>query len=86
MLLRAIVLRSSTVADGDNSLCCVGAGAEGVRRCFIRYDADRGSAGLVDDVGDMGPPPFCGWLIEGLRLWLGEEGADEAGDLWEGGV
>jgi len=61
MLLRAMVLRSSTVAEGDNSLNCAGAGAEGVRRCFIRYDADRGSAGLVDDVGDMGPPPFCGW-------------------------
>lgn len=49
--------------------------AEGVRRCLVRYEDDRGKAGRA------GAP----WK-DGRRLTSGDAGADEAGERWEGGV
>jgi hypothetical protein len=72
-----MLLRSSWVDSGDGSLMRLSAavGADGVRRCFVMYEADRGRTGR--EVGE--------WWKEGLRLTSGEAGADDAGDL-EGGV
>lgn len=69
--------KSSDVVCGDGSLSgrC---DATGVRRCFVRYDADRGSTGL-----ELG---LWGVLNEGLRLPSGDVGVDVAGDLCDGGV
>jgi hypothetical protein len=49
--------------------------AEGVRRCLVRYEADLGNEGRVELE-----------LKEDRRLTSGEDGADEAGEQWEGGV
>lgn len=71
-----MLLRSSDVPCGvsvpvDPSLR---AEAEGVRRCFVRYEADRGRLGLGLDCSDD------------RRLATGDAEADEAGDRCEGGV
>jgi hypothetical protein len=70
--------RSSDVAFGVGCLVSAfcDATADGVRRCLVRYEADRGRAGRVAEA----------WWREGLRLLPGEAGADDAGDRWEGGV
>jgi len=47
---------------------------EGVRRCLLRYEADRGSDGRGPD-----------WKDE-RRLTSGDPEAEEAGDRCEGGV
>lgn len=39
------LFRSSDVASGDN--CPPRGCADGARRCFVRYDAERGNAGRV---------------------------------------
>jgi hypothetical protein len=70
------------VISGVDALLEVGtltiAVAEAVRRCLVRYEADRGSDGLVGvDVLE---------LNEDRRLTSGELGAEEAGEQWEGGV
>ncbi len=78
LLLATMPFKSSDVASGDGSCLGTMLEAEGVRRCFIRYEADRGRAGLVL-LGAV-------WWKEGLRLTSGELGVDEAGDLLEGGV
>lgn len=60
--------------------------ADGVRRCLVIYDADRGSAGRGEEAA--GEPPFTDavpWM-EDRRLALGDEGAEDAGERWEGGV
>jgi hypothetical protein len=43
--------------------------ADADRRCFVRYEADRGSVGRCD--------PVC---KEGRRLTSGDTGAEDAGD------
>jgi hypothetical protein len=48
---------------------------EGVLRCLLRYDADRGRI--------AGRDPDC---KDPRRLTSGEVEAEEAGDRWEGGV
>lgn len=48
--------------------------ADGVRRCLLRYEAERGSEGFWPEV------------IDDRRLTSGETVAEEAGDRWEGGV
>lgn len=47
---------------------------DGVRRCLLRYEAERGRDGREPD-----------WKDE-RRLTSGEAEADEAGDRCEGGV
>jgi len=80
LVLASIPFRSSDVASGDGSVTWRGAaeGADGVRRCFVRYEAERGRMVLELLVG--------GWWKDDLRLTSGDVGVDEAGDLLEGGV
>jgi len=79
LVLASIPCRSSDVDSGDGSAWGREAlGAEGVLRCFIMYEADRGSEGRELLVGE--------WWNEGLRLTSGDVGADAAGDLLDGGV
>jgi len=75
-----IPFRSSEVDSGEGSDAIRGGaeGADGVRRCFVRYDADRGRAGLELVVGE--------WWKDGLRLTSGDDGAVEAGERADGGV
>jgi hypothetical protein len=49
-----IPFKSSDVDSGDGSDVVLGGadGADGVRRCFVMYEADRGSTGLELLVGD----------------------------------
>lgn len=49
--------------------------ADGVLRCLVKYEAERGSTGRE-------PPGDC--CREGRRLVSGDVGADEAGDLLGG--
>jgi hypothetical protein len=75
--LLAKFFRSSDVACGVGSLSIDAAtGAEGVRRCLVRYEAERGNEGR--EVG--------AWWMDGLRLLLGDAEADVAGDRCDGGV
>jgi hypothetical protein len=53
-----------------------GTGADGVRLCLVRYDAERGNEGRDVEA----------WWNEGLRLVFGEAWADVAGDRCDGGV
>lgn len=85
MLVFAIIpFKSSEVASGEGWPVCreTNPGADGVLRCFVKYDADRGRAGLELLLGE--------WWKDGLRLTSGEvgvdDGVDEAGDLLDGGV
>lgn len=79
LMLVTMPFKSSDVASGLgwNILCASCPTAGCVRRCFVRYDADRGSDGRTLLVWP--------WK-EDLRLISGETGADEAGDRREGGV
>lgn len=52
--------------------------AEAVRRCLERYEAERGRVGFVE-------VPL-GETREDLRLTSGVEGAEVAGERWDGGV
>lgn len=51
---------------------------EGVRLCLVRYEADRGSEGL----GDWAFGEAAGLVPwnEDLRLTVGDEGAEDAGE------
>lgn len=74
-------VRSSeaVVMEGDN-----GALADGVRLCLVRYDAERGSTGRVATTG----LPFTEvvpWKDD-RRLVSGDDGAEDAGERWAGGV
>lgn len=71
-----MLLRSSDVPCGVNVPVdpSLRADAEGVRRCLVRYEADRGRLGLGLD------------CREDRRLATGDADADEAGDRCEGGV
>lgn len=55
---------------------------EGVRLCLVKYEADRGNAGLECTLGEAGLVPWN----EDLRLTEGDEGAEDAGERYEGGV
>lgn len=55
---------------------------EGVRLCLVKYEADRGSAGRDEALGEVGVVPWN----EDLRLTDGDEGAEDAGERYEGGV
>lgn len=70
-----------TVADEELD---VQEAADGVLRCLLKYDEDRGSAGAGECVmeAEAGLAP----LNDGRRLVSGEEAADEAGERLEGGV
>ena len=57
--------------------------ADGVLRCLVRYEADRGRTGRPAPAAVF---PVGGAWNDDLRLMLGEEEEDEAGDLCEGGV
>jgi hypothetical protein len=78
MLCLSASLRSSEVASGEGWFIwpLLAPTAEGVLRCLVRYEADRGSVGRE--------PPGEAWM-EDRRLEDGDVGADEAGDL-AGGV
>lgn len=67
--------RSSDVPWGVSGLAdpSLTAETEGVRRCLLRYEAERGRLGR-------------GLESEERRLVFGEAAADDAGDWWEGGV
>jgi hypothetical protein len=79
-----IILEASTARAGKSSDVPWGVSepiepslsvTDGVRRCLLRYDADRGRDGRVD--------PACN---DGRRLTSGDVDADDAGDRCEGGV
>jgi len=72
-----MLFRSSDVASGEGWLAR-GWLADGVRRCLVRYEADRGSTGRE--------LPCWGWWKDGRRLPSGDEGPDDAGDRCDGGV
>jgi hypothetical protein len=69
-IVEAMPFKSSDVPWGVSGPCWMAGGAEGVRRCFRRYEADRGSGseGLV-----------LVWSDE-RRLTFGEVEVEEAGD------
>lgn len=72
--------RDNTVRDGD-----VEALADGVRLCLVKYDADRGNAGRAGDAGEPCIVDAPCWMEE-RRLTSGDEGAEVAGERWDGGV
>lgn len=57
-----------------------------VRLFLVKYEAERGNCGL--DTAPAPPAPVetpVPWNDD-LRLTSGDEGAEEAGERWEGGV
>ena len=68
--------KSSSVACGVKGLAVPSliALTDGVRRCFVRYEAERGSDGREPVWRD------------GRRLASGDVTTEEAGDRWDGGV
>jgi hypothetical protein len=69
--------RGDSVVEGKRGLLL-----EGVRRCRVRYDAERGNSDLLTTLRPSG----CVAWIDDRRLELGDVFAEAAGDRWEGGV
>jgi hypothetical protein len=84
--LTTIAFKLSDVPGGVRSIeSDVGMLADGVRLCLVRYEAERGSAGRAVALGE---PPFVDvvpWKDD-RRLASGDEGAEVAGERWDGGV
>lgn len=64
-------------------------GVDGLRLCFVRYEddpADRGNGGRVSTAGNVKLGAAWYWTYDGVRLGVGVDCFDVAGESCDGGV